>query len=211
MKQHPSFLARQAKARQIAAAFERDQKAEDYERAFDAFRYHPDHTSSRVADVSGYGTIEAVDPKRRRMLRDIMITAFEGGSNYWAEARNVVRDDTPDEGLAAYDPGSVLDQTGRHHGDYVSFEVRSAEDADDKRLGKWHRIDEQAVERGLALILSVPQTGPLGMGVRNPVGVRRDILAALALANVSPEDADLDADAADCVIQAAAFGEIVYG
>lgn len=207
MKQHPSFLARQAKARGIAEAFAGDQEAEDFRARFAAGdaaeRQHFDGVLAQAVARD-----DAKSAKRRRMLRDIMITAFEGGSNYWAEARNVMRDDTPDEGLAAYGPGSFLDRTGRHHGDYVSFEVRSFEDRTDKRLGKWHLIDEAEVERGLRLILN-------GQRARteehSPVSVRRDILGALALANVSPEEADIDAEAADCIIQAAAFGEIVYG
>lgn len=204
MKQHPSFLARQAKARQIAATFERDQQAEDSARLFGAFE-RVVAGPQRIADVPGYGTIAAVDPKRRRMLRDIMITAFEGGSNYWAEARRVVREE--EQELRVDEPGSLAQQTGRSYLDYVSFEVRSAEDPRDKRLGKWRRIDEQAIERGLALILAGQKAAP----DRSPVGVRRDILAALALANVSPEDADIDSEAADCIVQAAAFGEIIFG
>lgn len=86
--------------------------------------------------------------------------------------------------------------------------MRSFEDRQDKRLGKWHRIDEVAVERGLRLILNGHRAPS---GERSRVGVRSDILGALALANVSPEDADIDAEAADCIIQAAAWGEIVYG
>lgn len=188
MKQHPSFLARQAKARLIAAAFERDQHAEDAPHA---------------------STAPEVDAKRQRMLRDIMITAFEGGSNYWAEARRVVRDEDEALKVDEYAPGSLAERTGRHYLDYVSFEVRSFEDREDKRLGKWHLIDAAAVDRGLLLIVDNGRRPVIE--APNPVSVRRDIWVSCVTADKYPEEADLDAEAADCILQAAAFGEIVYG
>lgn len=203
MKAHPSFLARQQRARDIAAAFERDQlaadaplsrprtEAEDLE-DMSAPRERSKGRARKGGSLAVVNDLRARAP-RVRMLRDVMITAFEGGSNYWAEARNVRR--------------QVGHETafGGHEGDYISFEVRSFEDRDDARLGKWVLINEAAIERGIGLILHGQRAE------RSPVGVRRDILAALALASVDPEQADIDAEVADCIVQAAAWGEIVYG
>lgn len=209
MKAHPSFLARQQRARDIAAAFERDQVAADapLSRARTEAEDLEDMSAPRERSRSKGkarkgGSLAVVNDLRARaprvrMLRDIMITAFEGGSNYWAEARNVRR--------------QVGHETafGGHEGDYISFEVRSFEDRDDARLGRWVLINEAAVERGLRLILD-NGLRPV-VEKRNPVSVRRDIWAALALANADPEQADIDAEVADCIVQAAAWGEIVYG
>lgn len=160
-------------------------------------------------DVSHYGTpevellrtmlerrvVDAVrpiySPSARRMLRDVMITAFEGGSTYWAEARNVIR------------------EKGCPEVDYISFEVRSFEDRDDPRLGGWQRVDEDVIAQGMRRILDAPQDiGEFGV---SPLRVRRDILASIAIADRRPEDADIDAEVADCILQAGIWGEIVYG
>lgn len=227
MKNHESFKRRQEHGRAVAAAvtaalaagtldsavyrqrqaisamFREDQRAEDarairegrepytWARLLDG---DPHALAPTRRDVERLADDQGPMDARRRMLRDIMVTAFEGGCNYWAEARRVVRD---------------TDEASPRHLDYLSFELRSAEDADDARLGRWVRVDERAIARGMERILSAPQD--IGEHGESKLRVRRDILGAIALANVNPEDADIDAEAADCIVQAAMWGEIVYG
>lgn len=62
-----------------------------------------------------------------------------------------------------------------------------------------HHIDLETIQRGMEKILS---------GV---VGIRSD-LAAQVLSGVREDDAiHVDSDAADCIVQAGLFGEVVYG
>jgi hypothetical protein len=139
-------------------------------------------------------------PVREQMLRDIMCTAFEGGCNYWAEARRVQR---------GGDGGT----------EYLSFDLRSAEDRVDKRLGAWVRIDPDAIERGMQRIADSrkPDAPRCKVAPGHPsashaaCGVCDTIFAAVLTAIADPEGADLDAGDADCIVQAAMWGEIIYG
>lgn len=59
-------------------------------------------------------------------------------------------------------------------------------------------VDRAAVERGIKRILS------------GEVGIRSDLHAQVA-ESVSSGDPDIDADAADCIVQAGVLGKLVYG
>jgi len=114
-----------------------------------------------------------------QFCRDVRCTAYEGGSNYWAESRNVERS---------------------ADGEYLSFSLRSHEDADDEKLGKWTRIDDEAVRAACARIV-------------NELGLTGNAHIQLSAAStVEGWDAgQVDAEAADAIMQIACFGELVYG
>lgn len=116
---------------------------------------------------------------------DIMCTALEGGVGHWCSADGVNRTGTKAERKAGAD------------WDYVSFEAYDAEDGD--HLG---RVDYGTIRSGVERVLSG--------AVKVCTEVRDGVLAELSdyrgLAGCR-----IDADAADCVVQAGLFGEVAYG
>jgi len=78
---------------------------------------------------------------------------------------------------------------------WLSFDLRDAED--DK--AEWHHVDITTIERGIAAILSGKAT------------VSKNIIGQIASGNARNDGGDIDADAADCIIQVGIFGRIVFG
>lgn len=72
--------------------------------------------------------------------------------------------------------------------EYSSVEVRDFEDTE----GQWHQVTIDTIAKGIRLLTS------------KQVGVADRILGYIA-------SDDIDSDAADCIVQAALFGKIVYG
>lgn len=62
-----------------------------------------------------------------------------------------------------------------------------------------YRIDIEVIQRGLDAIVS------------GSAEVNREIAAAIIEAQVNLDSTDIDADAADCIVQVGLFGEVVYG
>jgi hypothetical protein len=128
----------------------------------------------------------------------IVCTAVEGGVNYWATIADyqwMVRDE---DGKVIDGEGGVL----RLRADPPAL-LRDAADEDEAEGGEPLRLDGPAVVRGLAKLAdgSVRGCSPSS----EPSWAR-----ALQLV-LAGEDTDLDAWDADCIAQAALFGEIVYG
>lgn len=70
---------------------------------------------------------------------------------------------------------------------------------DEGTVGRWIRVYPALVERGIAL-------------VKEPsFKVRDDILAAILLGDRNNDAGEIDVECADVIVQAAVFGEIVYG
>lgn len=117
--------------------------------------------------------------KRTEFLSDVLVTAVEGGINYWAS-------------VSEYDP-----------------------DAGTVRVHEWHP-DTGETEDGYAKegVLVTLDDIARGIGV-----LRRDDKLPLTgywhdfwkADRTNGEDGDYDAGHADCVVQAAIFGEVVYG
>ncbi len=78
--------------------------------------------------------------------------------------------------------------------DYVSFVAYDAEDNDELH----GRVDYTTIALGIERLLS------------GAVKVRADIRASI-LADVKENEGNIDSDAADCIVQAGLFNEIVYG
>jgi hypothetical protein len=82
---------------------------------------------------------------------------------------------------------------GRDGLDYLSFEVRPEEEK------TWHLVNPAIIGQGIQLILS------------GKVKISSQI-AGWIQQGVTEQDAGIiDADCADCIVQAGVFGEIVYG
>jgi len=79
---------------------------------------------------------------------------------------------------------------------WLSFDLRDAEDDE----AEWHHVDTVTVERGIFAILS----GQVKICNKTTIG-------QIASGNAQNDGADIDANAADCIIQAGIFGEIVFG
>ena len=118
--------------------------------------------------------------ERTGFLADILVTAAEGGINYWALMRNYRWEQDADGNLTMAS---------------VEIETRP------KNPGPsvWQTVSEETIELGIA---RVKQPG---------FQVNRDNLANILVADRENDASEIDSEAADCIIQAALFGEVVYG
>jgi hypothetical protein len=71
--------------------------------------------------------------ERSGFCRDVLTTAMEGGSDYWAKGRN-----------SKHEPGGG--------GRYLSIEVKDAEDPEDP----WHLVDEDKIAAAVNKIITDP-------------------------------------------------------
>lgn len=78
--------------------------------------------------------------------------------------------------------------------DVISFDIQTEEDA--PKGQQWYTINAETIRKGVNLLLS------------SEFQVSSDIRKQLI---GDPDDMDVDIEGADCIIQAALFGEIVYG
>lgn len=120
------------------------------------------------------------------LCADILCNAFEGGQcgiGYWACADDVEH--------GSEDPLNELY--------YKSISIFDAE-CDEPEESEWrHKVDYDAIRRGLQLVLS-------------PEFKVNDTIRGYVQAGVVNNDAgNIDAEAADVIVQAACFGKLVYG
>lgn len=124
-----------------------------------------------------------------QFLRDVLCTAVEGGSNYWARFK-------------------VLNRVqGEHVEEYDR--VRVMEYGDDDKAQSQHDIGLPELAEGLRRALA----GNMGTGADHEnvaASYRADLFAAL-ISEPGGDAANVDANLADIVLQAAALGCIVYG
>tara|TARA_Y100000310_G_scaffold128314_1_gene127491 strand:+ start:657 stop:1040 length:384 start_codon:yes stop_codon:yes gene_type:complete len=122
-------------------------------------------------------------PEREAYLATILTVAVEGGIAYWAEGKN-------------YNWGSENGpfELGMFH--YASVQVR---DHWGDMGRNWRRVTVSTIARGIRLL----KTGE--------VKVSSDITGYIGSAEAEKDASYIDSDAADCIVQAALFGEIVYG
>jgi hypothetical protein len=81
---------------------------------------------------------------------------------------------------------------------YLEYEVAEAGDYDEVNR-TWHRITPEVIDAAIQKILS------------GKVQIRRDIAAQFVGYPGNIDNCDYDAEGADCAVQIAAFGEIVFG
>lgn len=112
---------------------------------------------------------------------DILSIALEGGIGYWALAREIERTAGEDDDWC-----------------YVSCMVRDFEDPD----ASWMTLDYGVIRCGVERVL----TGRVKIADYIRSGILADIVDWEGRGGCA-----LDADAADCIVQAGLFGELVYG
>ena len=108
--------------------------------------------------------------ERKEFLSDVMVTAIEGGINYWVERfLSCTRENGFITGVAFHSDGRLYTVFGRD------------------------------IERAITEVKNTT------------FKVRQDIREAVILADAQNDASDVDAEVADVLVQAAVFGEIVYG
>lgn len=120
---------------------------------------------------------------RNEFIRDIAIAAVEGGIGYWASARRY-RWST---GVAP-----LLDNM-------LQFPETRIEPAEDPEDFEPCAITRRTITAGLARIRA------------GGVDLHRDVRAAIVLADEDNDACQIDAYAADAIVQAGLFGELRFG
>lgn len=110
----------------------------------------------------------------RDFLSCVLITASEGGINYWADVLKV--EDEGEDRMAIF------------------LAVRANEDEE-----PLFKVDHETVVRGIQRLLD------------GSVRVDSQIRGYLSRAVAERDAGDVDADVADCIVQAGIFNELVYG
>ena len=122
-----------------------------------------------------------------RFLRDIIITACEGGIGYWSQ-------------LESYD-GPEIDE-GR--GLPLRIRVIEEERPDGCEYGKWMTLDTRKVAKAIGMLCKGEVEG---LSANRRLNLVRIVLVEAA----DPSYADYDADDADNIVQLALLGAVVYG
>jgi hypothetical protein len=123
-------------------------------------------------------------PERKEFLTNVLVTAVEGGINYWADIEEYRIDEIPDPvfpGLTKWVGGSV--------------KVRDFEGTG----GKWHTVTLDTIARGIRVV-----TTP-------DFNLNRQMKSWIRDGNAENDSGDIDCWCADAIVQAAVLGEVVYG
>ena len=116
-----------------------------------------------------------------QLCADVLSTALEGGIGYWAGA-------------------SKIQRTEGDNWQYVSAELHDTEaEGDDEPAFGTAVVDYAKIRTGIDRIL------------RGEVQVNADIRGAIESDVRDPEGGNIDADAADCIVQAGLFNAILFG
>jgi hypothetical protein len=119
-------------------------------------------------------------PERTEFLKDLIITAVEGGIGYWAEVRRY----NPDEG---------------------TVEVRPQDECATEDPNPWRTVTVATIAKGIGRI----DRGDCTFG-GEPWAFGKSH-GRVMVASRANDAGLLDADDADNILQAALFGDIVYG
>lgn len=112
--------------------------------------------------------------ERNLFLQDVLITAVEGGTGYWAACSGYFwDDDSPEDARVTLHPEDVQDEN--------------------------HLVTVETIAKGIALIRT------------NTVLLNSTLRKWIVEADRENDAGMIDADGADVIVQAALFGEIIYG
>jgi hypothetical protein len=130
--------------------------------------------------------------ERTEFLSDIITTAIEGGTGYWAQVSQYqyVMD------------GELSVCVGKRNGDGAKATIHELDEDDVEGSGYKKEgvvIDIDTIAHGIGLILS------------GKVGIHDRLEELLKRGNERNDAGDVDADVADMIVQAALFEEIRYG
>lgn len=130
--------------------------------------------------------------KRQEFLTDILITAVEGGVNYWAQAGGYrYSGPAKDRGVTLY-----IDDIDESD---VLLDVIHDENPDDPEQVVT-RVTLADIEEGIRRILYEDDFKASGQ-----------LLVAVLEPSANNDAGEIDAEIADIIIQAAVFGELVFG
>lgn len=142
----------------------------------DVFRdANPRFDAERFMEACGMEApclMPARTPEREQFLADVLITAVEGGVNYWAHTSEYRWLGGPKRTRVV-----LCDMEGDEKEHFVTIET---------------------IAEGLATI-------------RKGSGLNKSIMAAILLGDTNNDGGEIDSDAADCIVQAGIFGEVIYG
>ena len=127
--------------------------------------------------------------ERHDFLWGVFVTALEGGINYWAR-------------VWEYRPGYDIDPTPKEWSDYLDFNALIQCDTIDPRCPDdegQYRVTIEVIEKGIKALKS------------GEAKVNSTILGWIVEGDNENDAGNIDADAADCIVQAGLFGEVVYG
>lgn len=143
---------------------------------------------SRIADPAPVDTrITVTLDVKDQFLRDVLCTAVEGGSNYWAHFRSVKR------------------FKGEYGLEWEVVTVYEVGDSDASHTAK-HVVGLPELREGVRRVIMGDMTDKASHANCHPSNG-----ATLLQAVVTDDAGNVDADLADLVLQAACFGHIVYG
>lgn len=119
----------------------------------------------------------------------VFVTAMEGGINYWC-------------GVNSYRPGRDPDEGGRTSKqvcDYENFRAEVECCYDEVSPDGCYLVNAGVIKSGIKALRS------------GKAKVNSRILGWIVEGDNENDAGNIDADAADCIVQAGLFGEIVYG
>lgn len=142
-------------------------------------------------------TTPTITGERKQFLFDVFVTALEGGIGYWFVCSKYHHSIPDPDGKG---PGSF---EGRCE-DLDGFFATGHEDGESKRL----RINAAVIEKGLYLIRTAgSDLNEAGKALHMHHSLRAKVIGAEGVLDAC----DIDAELADCIVQAGLFGEVIYG
>ncbi len=127
--------------------------------------------------------------ERSEFLADVVVCAIEGGIDYWADHREY-KLTYEDNGMSATRATPALVS--------ATAEIREHE-SHDGSAPSWHKLDGEKIEEGIRLI------------VDGQVQIARTVRNDIYDASMENDAGNIDALGADCIVQAAVFGQLIYG
>jgi len=128
--------------------------------------------------------------ERIQFLSDIITTAIEGGIGYWSACSQYQYDW---DGETRRSVGELVE------GERTRATVQELDDSSGEYTGTVHEITIDTIARGIGKIRD------------NEFGINSQIRKWITEGDRENDAGMIDADAADCIVQAGLFGELVYG
>ena len=129
---------------------------------------------------------QIITPERADFLASIIVTAVEGGIQYWSEHRDYKWKETPADDLLVS----------------ASVEIRADED-NREELPEWTRITPDSIEKALTMFRDP--------NVNQNLGTHSTNVKTIVGADATNDAGDIDSDLADQIVQVAAMGKVIFG